>query len=240
MLKEKLKFIVDTGATHSIVNPGICDPKWKIDSARIALKTLQNEVFTDTVYQIPMFSELGDTRNRISFIECRFHNYYDGIIGNDVLRTYNALIDYHNDELRINGKIVPLVFPKPQKVKFISKIESGLIHILEHCNSVGRTISNEGIYDALSFKVEVETFAQCADVIYLKADSYWPVTCENYYLLEERLTQDNVSDLPIMRQIGTDHLNVEEELNLRNLLNNYCKLFYGTNSNLTFTNAIKH
>lgn len=37
-----------------------------------------------------------------------------------------------------------------------------------------------------------------------------------------------------------DHLNFEEKHNLENVLINFSELFYETNSNLSFTNAIKH
>lgn len=46
------------------------------------------------MYKIPMFPELGDVNEMMSLIECRFHDDYDGIIGNDILRTYNVVIDY--------------------------------------------------------------------------------------------------------------------------------------------------
>lgn len=163
---------MDTGATHSIVNPGICDPKWKIESHSLTLRTLQNNITTNIMCRIPMFTELGNGNDTMTLIECRFHNDYDGIIGNDILRKYKAVIDYSNNQLIINHKSVPLLnHRKVKTVKFISSTESGLIHILEHRNFFGEIIAIEGIYNLQDFKVDVETTAKCPNVIHLTENS---------------------------------------------------------------------
>lgn len=235
-----MKFIVDTGATHSIVNPGVCNPKWKISSQAVTLKTLQTEILSDTIYQIPMFSELGDSCERIYLIEFRFHDDYNGIIGNDILRNYSAIVDYSTNQLCINNRTVPLLFPTFRQVKLITPVEKGLIHIPEHRNDIGEIIVDESVYNARNFKVEVKTRAKCPDIIYLKEENSWPVTPENYHLIGENSLKDGNRENSLLEKINLDHLNSEEKSELTCILNRYNDLFYETNSNLSFTNVIKH
>lgn len=111
-------------------------------SKTLTLKTLQNMILSDTIYRVPLFSELGKSTERMFLIECKFHDEYDGIIGNDILRTYNAIIDYDKNRLVINNRTVPLLFPKFHHVKLVTHVECGLIHIKKHCNSTGEIIAN--------------------------------------------------------------------------------------------------
>lgn len=39
-----LKFLIDTGPTHSITNPGIRNPKWKVPCNVTNIKTLQHTI----------------------------------------------------------------------------------------------------------------------------------------------------------------------------------------------------
>ena len=160
IIKGNLKFIVDTGATHSIINPGLCNPKWRVNSSPITLKTLQNTVKTNIVYRVPCFTEFGKVEDTINFIECKFHDFYDGIIGNDVLHRYRAIIDYNRNLLLMNNKVIPLIFSDYHKVKFITNIECGLVHFKEYCSSSGECILEEGIYDVENFKLEIERYYQ--------------------------------------------------------------------------------
>lgn len=187
-----------------------------------------------------MFSELGNPQDWIYLIECKFHNTYDGIIGNDILRKYKAVTDYNQNILKINNQIIPLKFPSNHTVKFVTNVECGLVHITDFRSSSGEIILKEGIYNSENFKVEIETNLECPEIIYIKPENAWPVTMENYFLSNEPITSDNHSDLPLLDQIRIDHLNSEEKTKFSRLINKYSQLFYQTNSNLTFTNAIKH
>uniref|UniRef100_A0A1A9WLN0 RVP domain-containing protein n=1 Tax=Glossina brevipalpis TaxID=37001 RepID=A0A1A9WLN0_9MUSC len=109
IIKQKLKFIIDTGATQSILNPILCNPKWRIKSKSVILKTLQNTIKTTTIYEVPLSPEIGNSHQKMELIECKFHDLYDGILGNDFLKKYGGIIDYKNDELIINGRHIPLL-----------------------------------------------------------------------------------------------------------------------------------
>lgn len=187
-----------------------------------------------------MFSELGDPQEWIYLIECRFHDKYDGIIGNDILRKYRAIMDYDLNVLKINNLNIPLRFPTTHTVKLITNVECGLTHIKDCHLANGELILEEGVYNTQNFKVEIETNLKCPDIIHVKPQDSWSVTRENYCLIDNEISTDNHSELPLLDQIRIDHLNSEERRKFSRLVNNYFPLFYQINSNLTFTNAIKH
>lgn len=110
---------------------------------------------------------------------------------------------------------MPLLFPIFQKVKFITSIECGLIRITEQRNYFGDLIVTEGIYNAENFKEEVETLTHCLEIIYLTEDNSWPVTCDNYHLVDD-LPDGNCQD-SVIDKVRLDHLNEEEKLNLNAL-----------------------
>uniref|UniRef100_A0A1A9WQ36 Uncharacterized protein n=1 Tax=Glossina brevipalpis TaxID=37001 RepID=A0A1A9WQ36_9MUSC len=116
-IKNVLVNNFDTGATQSIVNPGLGTPKWGKKSKPEIPKTLQNNIRTTTIYQVPLFAEIGNPHQKMELIECKFHDLYDGILGNDVLKKNGGVIDFRNDELIINDRHIPLLYNRKQLVK---------------------------------------------------------------------------------------------------------------------------
>lgn len=213
-MKNKLKFIIDTGATHSIVNPGFCNPKWRIKTDPLTLRTLQNQVKTTTVYQVPLFSELGDESEKFNLIECKFHDYYDGIIGNDVLIRFGAIIDYSNDKLLINNIETPLQYAGKHTVQFIMPEESGLVHLTEQRNRKGELVLHEGVYNVQNLKLEIQTAADSYEIIHLNDSDTTLVNAKNFCIFNEEYQQTE----PILQQIRTSHMNSEEEYEILKLI----------------------
>lgn len=80
-----------------------------------------------------MFSELIIRDEMLPLIGYKYHYNYDGIlVYSDILLKYRAI-----NQLRINNRILPLLFQDVRKIKFISKVECGLIHIREQRNDTG-------------------------------------------------------------------------------------------------------
>lgn len=229
-----MKFIIDTGATHSIINPGLCNPKWKTKTGSLTLKTLQNLVKTTTTYKVPLFSELGDPNEKIDLIECKFHDFYDGIIGNDILKRFKAVINYTTDTLYIDGRQIKLLYGKTKAVQFVVCQENGLTHISEQRNSKNELILREGLYDVQNFKIEIQTSLDCPSVVSITNST--KVDAKNFCITNEEFLQTE----PALDQIRTSHMNSEEKNVILNLVKRYHNIFYQPGSNLTFTNAIKH
>lgn len=202
----------------------------------MTLKTLQNQIRTTTIYRVPLFSELGDENEQFNLIECKFHDYYDGIIGNDVLKRYGATIDYMQNILFINNLRTPLLYANTRTVKFIVAEETGLIHIKKQCNDKGDLILQEGVYNVQNFKIEVQTSVDSLDVIHIKNTDTTTVNAKNFCIFNSEFQQTEL----IFDQIRTSHMNSEEKTEIHKIINTFRKIFYQPDSSLTFTNTIKH
>lgn len=96
-----MKFIIDTGAENSIINPLICNPKWKIETTNQPIRVLNRNININTSYSFPLFKEFNESENYyVKFIEYNFHNKFSGIIGNNILVDLDAIINYKERLIR--------------------------------------------------------------------------------------------------------------------------------------------
>lgn len=184
--KNPLKFIVDTGATNSIINPGLCNPKWKIPCEPIHIKTLQHTIHVTEKIRLPLFKEFGNSNEEIYFLVCKFHDTYDGIIGNDILKRFDAKIDYKLNQLEINNNTVPISFQneKPCTIQLIVNQKNGLAYLKEKKFFEGKAIIKEGIYNVENHKIEIQTSEEFRNPIKLSPDEAIEVNNENFCILE--------------------------------------------------------
>lgn len=90
------------------MNPNICHPRWIQKIEPITIKTLQHRI---TLYEkaiIPTFEEFGTNLERIEFYIIKFHEFYDGLIGNDLLRAMKAKICFKTNTIRLGENKIPL------------------------------------------------------------------------------------------------------------------------------------
>ena len=111
-----IKLLLDTGVTNSIINTGLCHPKWSVRMSPINVKTLMHCFQITEKVHIPLFSELGDKNKLVEFYVCNFSAQYDGIIGNNILVEFNAIIDLEKNILRIGPKTIPILFFKETSI----------------------------------------------------------------------------------------------------------------------------
>lgn len=72
------------------------------------MKTLQHIINIKEKVSIPLFEELGNTENKVEFLVCKFDTRYDGLIGNNILGKLNAIVNFKENILEIDGKRIPL------------------------------------------------------------------------------------------------------------------------------------
>lgn len=240
--------MIDTGATHSIINPGICNPKWS-SAVNLHLKTLKNIVPISEKVRIPLFVELGDPKQEIEMLVCKFHDFFDGILGNNVLRQLNVKIDYEKSCLLVGGKSTPIHFQQEENEEHYSfkkngnyivnipvRQENGLAYTAGKSSANGKITIHEGVYEVSNFKMEavVQVLADSESSVHFNTQETEPVTEQNFHIIEDR------EDRPLLEQIRMNHLNPEESAKLSNLINQFPNIFYREDSDLTFTNATKH
>ena len=110
-----LRFIIDTGAETSIINPNLCHPKWKLANEKVNLKVLDKVIAIDTVYSLPIFKEFRTANLFVRFVEFPFHKTFDGLIGNNVLKLLNAVIDFKEGLLKTDNGSMRLYFDKKEE-----------------------------------------------------------------------------------------------------------------------------
>lgn len=119
-----LRLLIDTGSNISIINNGICDPK----SIRQAFSTIKgigdittcNEIAH--VKPLPIFAHL---LTEMKFFIIKFHDTFDGLLGNDILQNIDAVIDYNSQKLFFKGGNIPIFFSRHEEdhlTNYINKI----------------------------------------------------------------------------------------------------------------------
>lgn len=199
---------------------------------------------------LPCFSEFND-KNSITFFIYRFHNYFDGLIGTDLLDKWGANIDYKNKKFITQNATNPIhiydsknlnlyedVIPSSSSrlVRLPINTQDGDVivpeQIISNCqisHCLTKVKGSHGI-------VEVSNPSN-RDVIFsmdrpLQADVY-SVHCSSSKQLSPRARE-------VISRLRTSHLNPEERANLESLCIQYSDIFYIEGEALTFTNKIKH
>lgn len=199
---------------------------------------------------LPSFNEFNDPGD-VTFFVYKFHNFFDGLIGTDLLDKWEATIDYKNKLFKTKTALNPIqiynscnvnlyenIIPAgtSKLIKLPINVHEGDVYIKEQTVSnciIGECITtvtnNRGI-------VEIKNPSR-NDVIFsmdraISADVY---NTENNPSEEQQQRIKNV-----LSRLRTDHLNVEERKNLELLCARYSDIFYMDGEPLTFTSKIKH
>lgn len=86
--------------------------------------------------KIPAFKEFGTELDTIEFYVTDFHEYYDGLIGNDLLRPLKARICYESDTIKIGENTLQLIVrSKDQYKENIEQEENNYVNEL-HKNGI--------------------------------------------------------------------------------------------------------
>lgn len=113
--KRNLRFLIDTGASISIINPGICNPIHKKIIPEISIKTLHSVTKCNYLMTFPSFDELNFDKKLIQFAEIKFHDFYDGLIGNNILFPMNPTINYETRKITFNDSTLDLYFDQEEE-----------------------------------------------------------------------------------------------------------------------------
>lgn len=201
-----------------------------------------------------------NTKKVLFFTLFKFNNYFDGLIGTDIMKELGIKIDFQKSCLEIQNvrinlnykrKLISKTYTIPGNCKVISRvpvsIKSGSIHIKPIQIKNGLIIP-EGIYksenwyslvevkntsdSSLSFVIEQPIEAQSIDENdFVEIHNFSFNNCSN------SSTKDSKSIYDLIR---TDHLNAEEQNAIDKLCKRYEHVFFQEGQDLTFCNQIKH
>lgn len=251
ILDPPLKLLIDTGANQSFISPDAVETFYSdiqcnyepFEVTNIHATTRNNYSIT-----LPCFREFNEKCDIKLFIY-RFHNYFDGLIGLDLLEKLESSIDLKNKILITRNSNNPLHMYDSRNCNLYEDIipanTSKIIRVPINFNNgdvlvTEQTISNCTISDCVTTVrnnrgiVEV-TNATKHDVVF-SMDR--PVSADLFNMQITQQHDDRATE--VLSRLRTDHLNPEERANLESLCMQYADVFYLDGEPLTFTNKIKH
>ena len=250
------KFLIDTGATDSLVNPNVFNKSKEYDLKEPTQLSALNKLHIVTKKVIvKSFYEFNLPNVNFEFYIYKFNNNYEGLLGNDILRQHGAVINYQNNTLTINNEVLQLFFESKRKT--IIKISPG-----EHTYSIPTHLSNGNILihnvskfsDNLIINEGLYNAKNCTTFVNInnKTMSEYNINMEELIELEEisaihnlqnfhidEVNNENIEIDSILSKINTYHLNDEENKEIKKLVIQF-KDTFSEEETLSFTHNIKH
>lgn len=250
-----MKFLIDTGANMSIINPETVEkyfPYVSLNYDPFEINNIHSTIRNDYSITLPCFPEIKDDDSTCTFFLHKFHNYFDGLIGLDILNKWNSNIDLKNKKLvtrnssnpiemydsrncNLYEDIIPANSSKVLKVPINSK--DGEVFVIEQ--SISNCIIGECVTVVENNRAFVEISNPTQNDVIFSMDR--PVTGEIFNIEKmHSFKQPSARVKEVLSRLRTDHLNEEERANLESLCAQYADIFYIEGEPLTFTNRIKH
>ncbi|CAH2106577.1 unnamed protein product [Euphydryas editha] len=250
------KLMIDTGSTRSFMSPRIA---YKYFSEYIrhepfqVISTHASSRHDETIV-IPLLPTFNTTDYH------KFHLYdvderYEGLIGNDLLKQLDAIIDLKHLMLRTKTTCIPIINnlnyviklqPRTeQRVKIPTDIYSGeaIVNFVEFTPGLRMPSALVNCVNGYALTVIQNTLEVPYTITITK-----PFTVMKYDMTEcnlnfsdhnttidtNKLLRDN------LQRLRLDHMNDEERSKILNLCNEYKDIFYCDQIPLSFTNQVKH
>lgn len=112
---KKLRFIIDTGAEFSIINPNICHPNFK-QNVNVVARALGTKISITKLCKFPLFKEFNLSNYFCEFLEYPFNENFDGLLGNNILQDLCCIIDLPNRQLITSNAVVTIFLNKEEEV----------------------------------------------------------------------------------------------------------------------------
>lgn len=245
--------MIDTGANQSFISPEVVEryfAHFPINYDPFEVTNVHAISKNDYSITLPSFSEFNDKDDMKLFIY-RFHNYFDGLIGLDLLTKWEAKIDLKNKILLTQSSSNPIRMYNSCNVNYYEEmIPAGTSKIIRVPINASdgevlvkeQIISNCMIHECLTIVKDNKGYLEVEnsspnDVIF-SLDRPAQADIFNIECMRTKQTSERARD--VVTRLRTDHLNDEETANLNLLCSRYSDVFYIEGEPLTFTNKIKH
>lgn len=252
-----MKFLIDTGSNRSFINPSLICPYTIRKIPPIKLSTVFNSIYIDKEVNVKSFREFR-SEEKINFLLFKFHKYFDGLIGLDILQKLKIKLDFGNSTLEVNSNQLPIHYKpnlksksydvKPQTTivaEIPVDIEEGDI-LIRDIPIEPNLVINGGIYKSVGWyaKVEVSNTSDCEKSFSIEQPIRATPLQQNYtefhnfLISSETATEECQNNL--QNSLRLNHLNSEEKTSVLSLCNKFNDIFFSKNQQLTFTNQVKH
>lgn len=205
---------------------------------------------SDYSITLPSFKEFGDSSD-VTFYVYKFHEFFDGLIGTDLLDKWEAVIDYKNKVLSTKTASNPIKVYDSRNANLYEDIipagTSKLIRIPINLHEGEAFIEEQTISNCIIGEC-LTSVSNNRGIVEVKNPSRNDVIFSMHQAVSAEI--NNIEWAPhdqkpqrvkeVLARLRTNHLNVEERTNLELLCARYADVFYLDNEQLTFTNKIKH
>lgn len=248
-----MKLLIDTGANQSFISPEAVQnyfSDYPLNFDPFEITNIHATTRNDYSITLPSFPEFNDPNNIKLFIY-RFHEYFDGLIGLDLLNNWEARIDlkenqlitrsatnpirmYNSRNVNLYEDIIPAQTSKVIRIPIDVPDGDVFIHEQVLCNC----IIHECVTSAVNKRAYLEIENPSQNDIIFSLDRPAHAEIFNTECLSTQQPSIRVQD--VTSRLRTDHLNPEEKANLIALCSRYSDVFYIEGERLTFTNKVKH
>lgn len=243
---------MDTGANQSFISPEAVQkyfPNYRLNYDPFEVTNIHGVSRSDHSITLPCFDQFNE-KEKIKLFVYRFHDYFDGLIGLDMLSKWEANINLKDFQLITRNAINQIKLHNSRNINLYEDIipagSSKIIRI--PINAPDGEVSIEEqvfcgciLHECLTTVtngrgyVEIENPTSNDIIFYLDQ----PASADIFNLKCTQTENSNrVND--VLSRLRTDHLNEEEKANLLTLCSRYSDVFYIEGETLTFTNKIKH
>lgn len=240
------KILIDTGANKNYISPQLIPRKTRtLTKHRIKTVSGTKEVSEKT--KINIFGNFTSEIPKQVFYLYKFNNFFDGIVGMQTLKNIGAVFDTTADVLKIGNISIPIKkrFPYVQQLNVAASAHVKVpvpfdcdFFIDELELSPGVCIPS-GLYSAKNNEAYLQIINDNAETkhLTLNMDSFC-VEINNFTEVKPRSTKPSTGKL--QKNIDLSHLPLEEKEKLIKLLIKFERVFFDENSDLSFTNVVKH
>lgn len=250
--KGPLKFLIDTGANRNYISPKHVNWDRCRDTHPVKIKNVNGDhIATKFVEFNPFYQIHGSSKQE--FLVFDFHEFFDGLIGYNTLRSSKAdiltadnLLKFPNGTIQMyrkypNSTTIQLNCHETKVISLPTDVTEGEFYFENDIPLSPQINIHAGLYSCTENRVFV-TVTNVSDE-QAKVVIRDPLTVEiNNFTTDEPVPVENFRDptTRVFDQLRLDHLNREEKTNLLKLIADYEHIFHVEGQQLTFTNAVKH
>lgn len=241
-----LKFLIDTGVNKNYITPelvsiaGIGSGPWhkiqNVSGAHVIDKFTYMNPFINITKGIPSQK----------FFLFKFHDFFDGLVGFESLRSIGAIIDTRGNTLTINNAKIRLKkkFPNNEQLNFQAnetiikqfpvRVEEGDFLVEDDIIIERNVVIPAGVYSAVDSRITVPVINNTntqvkvlidREALFMELNNFEEISLETLYKIETHAKENFC-----LNKIRHEHLNKEKRYKLFKLLNQFRDVFYNTNA----------
>lgn len=243
----KIRLLIDTGANKNYINPDIV-PKHAIAlGTNHKIKNISGSYNVSNYTRFNPFEKFFKNLSPQKFFLFKFHNFFDGLIGFETLRSINAIIDTGSNSLKIGDTIIPLNKKLPDSI-ILNANETNIVSVPTVQENGDFLVENDlpiapnifilsGVYSYQDRKTNILVHNGNTNEQNLNIGGLLDFGINNFEM-KSPIFKPNKNKL--FEQLRLDHLNQEEKKQISKLIQSFQDIFFLEGQKLSFTNAIKH